>query len=65
MYTRLSTHDINLIGQKISVKMINGPSEHPDQLTLEKKKPLQFGAPNVWVKNWKTPAQILEYLFER
>ena len=45
--------------------MMNGPSEHPDQLTLEKQKPLEFGAPNEWVKNWKTPAQILEYLFER
>ena len=49
----------------IVVKMLNGPSEHPEQLTLEKDQPIQFGAPKFWIKKLKTPSQILENLFER
>ena len=45
--------------------MLNGPSEVPEQLTLEKDQPIQFGAPKFWIKKLKTPAQILENLFER
>ena len=48
--------------------MLNGPSEHPDQLTSDKDQsssPISFGAPKDWFKTWRSPTQILECYFEK